>query len=265
MKNKETLSFLFITCFVFSNCWCQSQTTNKENLKQIDIENYLRTAKIVSVEKDQAAGRTAPWIITLDDGEIVRQGFFKHVNAPRPTMFLPDSYKYELAAYELNKLLDLNIVPPVVEREIEGIKGSVQQYIKNFIRESDRKRRNIEPPDPKNFENTLEEIKIFENLVYDECLDTDDIFIQTEDWKVWRVDFTEAFSPSSELLPGCKIRRCSKKLYKNLQKLDNDSIKAKLKLYLNDEEIKTLLIRKKIILDKIKQLIEEKGEESVLF
>ena len=265
MKNKETLSFLFITCFVFSNWWCQSQTTNKENLKQIDIENYLRTAKIVSVEKDQAAGRTAPWIITLDDGEIVRQGFFKHVNAPRPTMFLPDSYKYELAAYELNKLLDLNIVPPVVEREIEGIKGSVQQYIKNFIRESDRKRRNIEPPDPKNFENTLEEIKIFENLVYDECLDADDIFIQTEDWKVWRVDFTEAFSPSSELLPGCKIRRCSKKLYKNLQKLDNDSIKAKLKLYLNDEEIKTLLIRKKIILDKIKQLIEEKGEESVLF
>ena len=206
MKNKKILSFLFITCFVFSNWWCQSQTTKKENLKQIDIENYLRTAKIVSVEKDQEAGRTAPWRITLDDGGIVRQGFFKHVNASRPTI-LPDSYKYELAAYELNKLLDLNIVPPAVEREIESIKGSLQQYIKNFIRESDRKRKNIDPPDPKNFENTLEEIKIFENLVYDECLDTDDIFIQREDWKVWRVDFSEAFSPSSELLPGCKIRR----------------------------------------------------------
>ena len=262
MKNKAAL--LFFTCFVFCNGWCQLQTTNKENLKQKEIENYLRTAKIISVEKDQELGRTAPWKITLDDGGVVRQGFFKHVNASRPTI-LPDSYKYELAAYELNKLLDLNIVPPVVEREIEGIKGSIQQYIKNFIGESDRKRRNIEPPDPKNFENTLDEIEIFENLVYDECFDKDDIFIQTEDWKVWRVDFSEAFPPFSELLPGCKIRRCSKKFYQNLQKLDNDYIKAKLKLYLNDEEIKTLLIRKKIISDKIKQLIEEKGEESVLF
>jgi hypothetical protein len=42
-------------------------------------------------------------------------------------------------------------------------------------------------------------------------------------------------------------------------------IKAKLKQYLNDEEMSMLLKRKKLIIEKIKKLIEEKGEESVLF
>jgi len=59
--------------------------------------------------------------------------------------------------------------------------------------------------------------------------------------------------------------RCSKKLYQNLLKLDDKVLKAKLKHYLNEEEITALLKRKQIIIEEIKQLIDEKGEESVLF
>ena len=35
-----------------------------------------------------------------------------------------DSYKAEIAAYELDKLLTLDMVPPAVERVLQGIKGS---------------------------------------------------------------------------------------------------------------------------------------------
>jgi len=152
-----------------------------------------------------------------------------------------------------------------VEREIQGLKGSLQLLIEGCINESVRKRRNIEPPEPKSFQNALEEINVFVNLVYNERIDTDDILIHREDWKVWRVDFSEAFSPSPELIPGCEITRCSKKLYQNLLKLDNVVVKAKLKPYLNDQEIEALLTRKNIIVEHIKQLIKEKGEKSVLF
>jgi len=86
-----------------------------------------------------------------------------------------------------------------------------------------------------------------------------------KDWKVWRVDFSEAFPPSPELIPGCEITRCSKKLYQNLTKLEDKVIKAKLKHYLNDEEMGMLLKRKKLIIEKIKKLIAEKGEKSILF
>ena len=266
MKNKKTLAIVFFICLSFSNWfYCKSQTINQENLKRKEMENYLRTAKIISVEKDESKGRTAPWRIRLDDGKIKRQGHFKYVNRPRPSL-LADSYKYDVAAYKLDKLLDLNIVPPLVEREIEGTKGSLQLFLKGIITENDRKMRKITPPDPEAFQNTLELINVFENLVYDEdCFDPEDTLINMENWKVWRVDFGMAFSPTPELMPSCKISRCSKKLYQNLIKLDNGAVKAALKPYLNDNEIEALLKRKNIIIEKIQQLIKKKGEKSVLF
>ena len=268
MKNKKVLVIVFSICLISFGNWffCKSQTANQENMKSKEMENYLRTADIVSIEKDESAGRTAPWRINLDDGKIARQGHFKHVNRLRPSLFPADSYKYDIAAYELDKLLDLNIVPPIVEREIEGTKGSLQLFLEGIITENERKMKNIDPPDLKVFKNNLEVINIFENLVYDEdCLDPDDNLINMEDWRVWRVDFSMAFSLTPELIPGCKITRCSKKLYKNLQKLESEAVKAKLNPYLNDEEIEALLKRKNVITDTIQQLIKEKGEASVLF
>ena len=268
MKNKKTLAII-IFAFLFSWTWFQSksQAVAKENVKQKELENYLRTAKIVS--KRRTGGRGENWVISLDDGKIARHGFFKLLNQTRPTI-ITDSYKYGIAAYELDKLLDLNLVPTVVEREIESRKGSLQIFIEGALLESERRIKNIEPPEPEKFKNTLEDLIVFENLTYSPSFcgerELDDILIMDKkDWKIWRVDFSEAFDVSPELIPGCEITRCSKKLYQHLIKLEDKVIKAKLKQYLNDEEMSMLLKRKKLIIEKIKKLIAEKGEESVLF
>ncbi len=268
MKNKKVLAII-IFAFLFSGNWFQSksQALTHENVKQKELENYLRTAKVVS--KRRTGGRGENWIISLDDGKTARRGFFKLINRSRPAI-ITDSYKYGIAAYELDKLLDLNLVPTVVEREIEGRKGSLQIFIDGALEESNRRMKNIEPPDPTRFKNTLEDLSVFENLTYSPSFcgerELDDILIMDkEDWKVWRVDFSEAFTLSPELIPGCEITRCSKKLYQHLIKLEDKVIKAKLKHYLNDEEMSMLLKRKRLIIEKIKKLIAEKGEESVLF
>ncbi len=268
MKTKTTLAIMLFICFLFGS-WedGKTQTSNQENAKQKELENYLRTAKIVS--KRRTVGRGENWIISLDDGKVARRGFFKLLNQTRPTL-ITDSYKYGIAAYELDKLLDLNLVPHVVEREIEGRKGSLQIFIEGALLESDRRIKNIEPPEPEKFKNTLGDLSVFENLTYSPSYcgerELDDILIMDkEDWKVWRVDFSEAFPLSPELIPGCEITRCSKKLCQNLIKLEDKVIKAKLKHYLNDEEMSMLLKRKKLIIEKIKKLIAEKGEESVPF
>lgn len=264
MKNKKALVIIFFTCFIFGS-WChwKSQTANQENVKQKELEKYLRTAKIGSY-KQRAGRRTEAWIVDLDDGKIKRHGFFKVTNRTRPH-HLPDSYKYGIAAYELDKLLYLNLVPPVVERERKGRKGSLQLYLIGALKEEDRRIKNIEPPDSESFENTLKDINVFEILTYEREDLGDILIISKEDWKIWRVDFSTAFVPSPELNPEREINRCSKKLYQNLLKLEDKVVKAKLKHYLNDEEISTLLKRKSLITEKIKQLIDEKGEESVLF
>jgi hypothetical protein len=240
-------------------------SANQGNWDQEEMEEYLRTAEIVSVEKGTQAGRTAPWRVTLDDGKTRRPALFKHINRPRPSL-LPDSYKYEIAAYQMNRFLDLNIVPPIVTRKIDETEGSLQLFLEGWIKEIVRKRKKLDPPDPEAFHNMLEVINVFENLVHDEdCFDADDTLIHFDDWKVCRVDFSMAFSPVPELIPGCRINRCSHRLFKSLLHLDDQKVKSDLLSYLNEEEIEALIQRKRIIIEKIEGLIEERGQESVLF
>lgn len=236
----------------------------EKEVSREDMEYYLSKAAVVDVRPEAVPGRTAAWKISLDDGEFKRLAMFKVVDDPRPAP-LPESYKYELAAYALDKLLDLNRIPPVTEREIRGIRGSLQILVENCIGLDKQQRQNISPPDPQAFADALDEINIFENLVYCERTELDDILIQEESWTIFRVDFSEAFSPTPDLIPEQKITRCSKKLFQNLQELSDNVIKARLENYLNDEEISALIKRKALIIKTLKKLIEEKGKEAVLF
>lgn len=227
------------------------------------LENFLKTAKIVKIETDKYKGRTAPWGVTLDDGATKRQAIFKYVHRPRPTL-LPDSYHCEIAAYKVSSLLDFPIVPPVVEREIKGIQGSLQLIVEGCFPMSQQERRGLQPPEPQKFSDALEELFVFESLV--NCdRELEDIYIHESDWRVCRVDFSEAFAPEAELFALGKITRCSKTLYNNLLKLDTNEIKSCLQSHLNEEEIEALLKRRELIIDKINSLIQEKGEDAVLF
>jgi hypothetical protein len=230
------------------------------------LEKVLREAKVNKIEKDGLGGRTGPWLITLGDGAARLRAVFRHVDRRRP-LPTPDSYKYDIAAYELTKLLGIELIPPVVEREIGGRKGTLQVFLdlENCIREKDRRRKKMEPPNPKAFSNAFEEVKVLENLTYDECQDADDLYVHRDDWRVCRVDFSEAFAPVPELLPGCEITVCSRRFYEGLLKLDEETVKSALSKYLSDEEVGALLTRKGLLIEKIKALICEKGEDAVLF
>jgi len=139
-------------------------------------------------------------------------------------------------------------------------------FLVDCMKERVRISKKIEPPDPEKFQNALEEIKVFDNLVRNEdCLNPDDVFIHNKDWRVCRVDYSTAFLPDVELIPGCYISRCSRKLYNNLLNLDSELVKSKLMPYLNNQEIETLLRRKELIIGIIQQLIKEKGEDAVLY
>ena len=240
------------------------QPRGEEVSRMEALEKVLREAKVEKIEREILGGRTGPWLITLSAGSVKQRAVFRHVDRPRPQP-TPDSYKYDIAAYELTRLLGLELIPPVVEREIKGRKGTLQVYVENCIREKDRKRKKLEPPNPKAFSNALEEVKMLENLTYDECQDADHIYVHRDDWRVCRVDFSEAFAPISDLIPGCDITVCSRKFFEGLLKLDEETVKSKLSRYLKDEEIGALLTRKDLIIAKIKALIAEKGEEAVLF
>jgi hypothetical protein len=42
-----------------------------------------------------------------------------------------ESYKAEIAAYKLDRMLDMHMVPPIIERKIEGKNGAAVFWIEN--------------------------------------------------------------------------------------------------------------------------------------
>lgn len=253
----------FFMCLNITLVCGKSRNPGQDIADMKELEKYLRTAEITEVEIDEIEGRTAPWGVMLNDGEISRQGIFKYIDRPRPTL-LPDSYHYEIAAYKVSKLLKYPVVPPVVEREVRGTMGSLQLLLVECFSLSRQERRGLQPIEPQKFSDSLSELAVFESLIFCER-ESEDVYIQESDWKVCRVDFSEAFAPEVTLLTGIQITKCSKTLFHNLQRLEASDIKVALQSLLNDEEVDALLKRKDLIIDKINSLIQEKGEDAILF
>jgi hypothetical protein len=228
-------------------------------------EALLRKAAIADVSKTAESGRTVPWIVTLDGagGSRVR-AVFKHMDRPRPSP-LAASWRYEIAAYRLADLLGLDIIPPTVERPVEGVPGALQLFVENNLSERDRERLDLQPPDETAFRQSLDEIRLFEILTGAACGDKDDTLIHKPTWKVCRVDFSEAFAVDPGLDEACPLERCPRRLYERLLRTARSMVESKLKPYLSDSEINSLCERKKRIVARLQRLIEEKGERIVLY
>jgi hypothetical protein len=206
-------------------------------------EDFLRNGKVGTIVRGSLWGRTAPWTIVLIEGTASKKAVFKYIDRPRPDP-LADSYRYELAAYALSLRLGLDLIPPVVEREIEGAKGSIQVFLEGAISESARIRQGLEPKDPEAFRKSLDAVRIFGLLVGDGCDKPDDTLIDPWTWHVSRVDFSQAFPPSPDLGADCGITGDWSDIRGKLRKLDDGALGESMSPYLGKDEIAGLISRK---------------------
>ncbi|MCX6559016.1 MAG: hypothetical protein NTZ26_00750 [Candidatus Aminicenantes bacterium] len=228
------------------------------------LERFLREASIVSVEKDTQGGRTLPWVVALEKDGVRARAIFKYGYRARPHP-QAHNYRYELAAYELSKVLELEIVPPTVERTVEGVAGALQLFIEGCVSERDFARAGSRPPDPQALRNSLDTVRLLEALSGDSCGNKDDTYIHPDTWKACRVDFAEAFPPRPTLSEDCSIERCPRSLYERMLRMDPTSTKKSLKAWLSDDEIEALCGRKRQIVAGLMELIKSRGEAAVLY
>ena len=105
--------------------------------KEQKIE-FLVNARIVE-SREIGKGVTHPWRLTLTDGAIKHHAKFQSVNEKKPAIQFAmgggeinfvDSYLYNLAAYRLAELLDIDYMMPVtVQRRWKGTIGSLEWWI----------------------------------------------------------------------------------------------------------------------------------------
>lgn len=236
-----------------------------------EVMAFMRAAKVLSM-KDISTGVTRPKKALMEKDSLRMHAIFRDVSVQKDKIELGgkiqldfrDDAIFECAAYALSRMLGLDTVPPVVERQVKGKNGSLQIWLEQTITEGDRQKRRIAPLDRQNWERQMQVITVFDNLIYNEDRNKGNILIDQQ-WKLWMIDHTRAFRLYSELLDPKYITQCDRHLWAKLQTLDEAAVKRQLGPYLRAGEIDALLKRRLKLIDHIQKLIKERGEQAVLF
>jgi hypothetical protein len=227
-----------------------------------EMEAFLLRAAVIG-RGPGPGGRTDAWKLTLESQGVVLPALFRYIDRRRPDP-LADSYRYDLAAYILSKYLDLSCVPPIVERAVEDVPGAIQAFISDAKSMPERREMEWEAPNPEETEKDMAELTVFQALVYDDCRNEKDTLV-TDDGRVFRVDFSEAFAPKKDEPPGCRILRCSRLLYGRLLAWNKERVAGYLGRYLGPEELEALNARRDLVVRRIRMNIRSLGESNILY
>jgi hypothetical protein len=242
-------------------------TLSKEQIKQ-----FLLTAKVIK-SAPAHKGITNTLRLTLTDGTITHDAHFQPIDehaatkeiGGRTELNFVDSYKYNIAAYQLAEMLGLDdMVPVYVERKWRGDRGSFGWWLPVKMDEADRVKQKIPVPDADSWNKQMYKVRVFDQLVYDTDANLTNVQIG-EDWKIYRIDFSRAFRLSKTLKSENDLVQCDRQLFTKLKALDGNELAARTKGFLSKQEVQAVMARRDKIVDHFQKLIVEKGENEVLY
>ncbi len=237
-----------------------------------EVMEFLRTARLIRF-RGIPLGVNLPRRALLEKDGVRMHAIFRDVNMDKPmqrlasgtvVMNFRDSYIFEPAAYELSRLLGLDNVPPTILRKLRGKRGYLQAWLENAMDEERRIRDDLKAPDKVLWSKQIWNMRVFDNLIYNIDRNQGNILID-RNWRVWLIDHGRAFRLEKELRNPELIVQCGRKLWEKLKSLDEETVRERLKKFLRSSQIKALMRRRDILVAHIQKLIEERGENKVLF
>lgn len=236
-----------------------------------EMERFLKTAKIVS-QRDLPVGVTVPSRATLDDGRMKHDAAIQSVDISKTSfqtatsteLNFRDSWKFNVAGYEIAKMLELNMVPPYVERDVRGKPSSLSWFVNDAMMGADRHRKKLEPPDALKWNHEIYAVRVFHQLIYDTDPNLTNMLI-TKDWRIWMIDFSRAFRWIKELPNRKNLAKIDRRLLAKLRELDKDRLQRQVGRWLNKEEIAAVIARRDLLVKHFEDEIAKKGEAVVLY
>ncbi len=249
------------------------QETTASPLRDHEKEEFLRTAEMGRTTRLDV-GITRSERVTLDDGRLTHDAHIQTIDAfrrgvtPLRRSFevdFQDSYKFNIAAYRLDRLINLNMVPVSVERKIGRKKAAVTWWVDDVqMMELDRHEKQIQPPAPAAWNDQMFNVRVFNELVYNTDPNLGNLLI-TGDWQIRLIDFTRAFRRWTRLrAPGNLQPKIDRRVYEGLQGLDQETLTRVMDGVLTKPQIKSILARRDLILEYFDGEIAQKGEASVI-
>ena len=173
-------------------------------------EKFLATAKIVKI-KELSTGVTNSRRATLSDGTLTHDAHVQSIEESKTKfegdrgteMNFRDTWKFNVAAYRLGKILGIDdMIPVSVERKVNGTPCAVTWWIDGSMMEVDRIKKHLEAPDKDAWNRDMYVLRVFDQLIYNVDRNLQNMIIDPE-WHLFMIDHTRSF----RLTPPCRRRR----------------------------------------------------------
>lgn len=223
--------------------------------RESEFEEFLKQAKVIKVD-DVPVGITKPKRAYVAPGGLAGSFVFKELMPSRKSGFF-ESYKSEIAAYELDKIMGMGMVPPTVERKYDGVTGSAQLWVDHctLLRERDT----TKAPDMGAWNKQVYRQRVWDNLTANIDRNQGNLLMD-DGWNLILIDHSRAFTASMTMpFPMNKI---DKEFYEKLKALDEATIKERVGKWLFDGP-KPILKRRDKIVAHFDKMIAQYGEAAV--
>ena len=207
-----------------------------------EIEEYLKTADCVSMR--WFTGKISAQCTLRPGGPVARISWR---TLPGIYRGFRESYKHEIAAYELDQLLKMDMVPPTVERQIDGRYGAAQQWVEHVVDGMDPAL-----PDGESrvrWEKARARMTMFDNLIGNRDRNRQTM-LRDPAWNLILIDQTRAFGVEPDLVH--KMSVIDDAYWVRIDGLTRKQLDEALGMWLDHNQIEAILARRERMRAEIK-------------
>ncbi len=223
-----------------------------------EFEEYLKTAPIENIG-DIPIGVTKPKRAFFAKGGLAGSAALKYLPSGIKSGFW-EAYKSEVAAYKLDRMLGLDMVPPTVERRVGSELASLQLWVDGckHLAEADQSQ---VASSPRWVKQVLRQ-RAFDNLIANIDRNAGNLLVDGE-WNLILIDHSRAFGGNT--MPFLKqMTRIDREFYEKLKALDEPTLMAELRPWvITAGTVRDILKRRDKMVAQFDKLAREKGEAAV--
>lgn len=221
--------------------------------RDAEYEAFLRAAPFQRLE-EVPIGVTRPKRGFFEAGGLAASAAWK-VLPPGRSQGYWENYKSEIAAYELDKVLRLGMVPPAVEKRYKGILGAAVLWLDDV-----RPWKEIERlPRPADWDLQVVRMKMFDNLIGNADRNAGNLLVDHQ-WNLFLIDHSRAFITDSKL--PAEHQRIDRVLWERMLALDEASL-ATVQQWVGRGAVRAMLKRRDRMKAVIDDLVKKRTEAAV--
>lgn len=260
------LGILLLPCTAFLAAQ-QATPVAQPVLTPSEMEAFLLKAAIIDA-RDAGKGVTGSTRVTLSDGRITHDAQVQSIDVYKnifsagkaSEVGFRDTYRYNIAAYRIARLIGLDTVPMSVPREVDGKPASVTWWVDDVMMDEEgRIRKQSVGPDALRFSNQIQVMKIFDELIQNRDRNRGNL-LWTSDWTLWLIDHTRAFRLGKELQRTEELTRCERGLLDGMRRMTAESLAQAVGNSLNTAEREAVIARRDLLVQHCDERIAKFGE-----